>query len=304
VPGDDPPTKLLWPYGVLVQELVLPSGCDLRVIVAGDRVVGSEQREASPGEWRTNEALGGRALPAHPTEPEAALAIAAARAIGADFVGVDLPPLSDSAYIFIEVNSALDFNHVDDSLPGRNVYADIADALGLSGADRAPLKRRVRAQAPWASRPRRWRERRYLSAQPAKADYRVGETSRQDCAAAGPGKPIVRTGRQLARTVRTSRWPDRRATGPSDRPWTPASAGQSCYLALLCGTHPSVWQSRLGELLLAHGANSTSWGPGCLSWRELRAFALSGPAVATPASAQPRGLCYNTWRRRDLWSRL
>jgi RimK family alpha-L-glutamate ligase len=129
-------------HGVLVQELVPPRGYDLRVIVAGDRVVGAERREAAPGEWRTNEALGGRTLPAHPSEREGALAIAAARAIGADFVGVDLLPLPDSGYIVIEVNSALDFNDVDDSLPGRNVYADIADALGLSGADRAA------AQAP------------------------------------------------------------------------------------------------------------------------------------------------------------
>jgi RimK family alpha-L-glutamate ligase len=118
-------------HGVLVQELVPPRGIDLRVIIAGDRVVGGERRHAAPGEWRTNEALGGHARPAVPTELEGALAIAAARAIGADFVGIDLLPLPDGGYTVIEVNSALDFNHADDSLPGRDIYADVADALGL-----------------------------------------------------------------------------------------------------------------------------------------------------------------------------
>lgn len=128
--------------GVLVQELVPPRGVDLRVIVAGDRVVGAERRHAAPGEWRTNEAPGGRPVHADPTESEGALAIAATRAIGADFVGVDLLPLPEGGYTVIEVNSALDFNHADDSLPGRNVYMDVAAALGLTrrgrGASRRP----------------------------------------------------------------------------------------------------------------------------------------------------------------------
>lgn len=122
-------------HGVLIQDVVPPLGYDLRVIVAGGRVVGAERREAAPGEWRTNEALGGRAVHAQPSEEEGALAIDAARAIGGDLLGVDLLPLPDTGYVVIEVNSAVDFG-AEDSLPGRSVYVDAADALALGRANR------------------------------------------------------------------------------------------------------------------------------------------------------------------------
>jgi RimK family alpha-L-glutamate ligase len=117
-------------HGVLVQEFVPPMGYDLRVIVAGDRVVGAERRIAAPGEWRTNEALGGRAVQAQPSEREGALAVEAARAIGADLIAVDLLPAPGDGCIVIEVNGAVDFD-AEESLPGRDVYADAADALAL-----------------------------------------------------------------------------------------------------------------------------------------------------------------------------
>ena len=118
-------------HGVLVQELVPPLGYDLRVVVAGDRVVGAGRREAAPGEWRTNVALGGRFISSSPPQAAGALAIDAARAIGADLVGVDLLPDPGHGYVVIEVNGAVDFNEVEESLPGRSIYADIAEALAL-----------------------------------------------------------------------------------------------------------------------------------------------------------------------------
>ena len=62
---------------------------------------------AAPGEWRTNVSLGGRVEPAAPPPLARTLALAAAAAIRADFVGVDLLPTSNG-YVIAELNGAVD----------------------------------------------------------------------------------------------------------------------------------------------------------------------------------------------------
>ena len=79
--------------GALVQELVPPRGRDLRLIVASGNVVGAVTRIAPPGEWRTNVALGATRQPvAHVPRDASSLALAAAQAVDADLVAVDLFP--------------------------------------------------------------------------------------------------------------------------------------------------------------------------------------------------------------------
>jgi [lysine-biosynthesis-protein LysW]--L-2-aminoadipate ligase len=95
-------------HGAVVQELVPPLGWDLRVVVAAGRVVGAARRFAAPGEWRTNVSLGGRSEPAAPPPLARTLAIAAAAAIRADLVGVDLLPTRGS-FVVAEINGAVDF---------------------------------------------------------------------------------------------------------------------------------------------------------------------------------------------------
>ena len=95
-------------HGVLAQEVVEPLGWDLRVVVAGGRVVGAARRISAAGEWRTNVSLGGRSEPA-PAPPLARrLALEAAKAVRGDLVGVDLLPTA-CAYVVAEVNGAVDF---------------------------------------------------------------------------------------------------------------------------------------------------------------------------------------------------
>jgi len=127
-------------HGALVQELVPPLGHDLRLIVAGGRVVGGVRRRCAPGEWRTNVALGARREPLAEIPPAAgALAQAAAAALDADLVGVDLLPQADGSYVVLEVNGAADFTR-DYDLSG-DVFAAAAArlraCLGGFGATRA-----------------------------------------------------------------------------------------------------------------------------------------------------------------------
>jgi len=120
-------------HGALVQELVPPRLFDLRLLAAGGRIVGAAERRSAPGEWRTNISLGGSLHEVELTAEAIELGEAAVAAIGADFVGLDLLPLPRGGYTVLELNGAADF---DDrySLPGRDVYADIAEALGFARA--------------------------------------------------------------------------------------------------------------------------------------------------------------------------
>jgi [lysine-biosynthesis-protein LysW]--L-2-aminoadipate ligase len=95
-------------HGVLAQELVPPLGWDLRIVVAGGRVVGAARRSAATGEWRTNVSLGGVSEPVAPPPLARALALQAAAAVRGDLVGVDLLP-TRAAFVISEINGAVDF---------------------------------------------------------------------------------------------------------------------------------------------------------------------------------------------------
>jgi RimK family alpha-L-glutamate ligase len=115
--------------GALLQELVASDGWDIRLLVANGRVVGGVQRVAPEGQWRTNVSLGAARIPVNPNPEMCRLAIAAAVAVGADFVGVDLLPLEDG-YVVIETNGAVEFDRRYD-LDGGDVYTELVNALAL-----------------------------------------------------------------------------------------------------------------------------------------------------------------------------
>jgi RimK family alpha-L-glutamate ligase len=117
-------------HGALVQELVTRTTHDLRLIVAGARVVGAARRNAAPGEWRTNVSLGGSLAQADPDRAAVALAVRAVAAIGMDLAGVDLLPLPDGGHVVLELNGAVDFDGRY-SLRGSDAYLDAAAALDL-----------------------------------------------------------------------------------------------------------------------------------------------------------------------------
>ncbi|HEX6663919.1 MAG TPA: RimK family alpha-L-glutamate ligase [Gaiellaceae bacterium] len=124
--------------GALVQELVTRGRYDLRLIVAGGRVVGGARRDAAEGEWRTNVSLGGTISSAQLDPGAAALAEAATGAVGIDFAGVDLLPRAGGGHVVLELNGAVDFDGRY-SLRGGDAYLDAAAALGLPSGAQAEM---------------------------------------------------------------------------------------------------------------------------------------------------------------------
>ena len=124
-------------HGALAQELVEPRGWDLRLVVAGGRVVGAACRVARSGEWRTNAALGAQVEPVDPPPIARALALAAARAARADLVGVDLLPAPNGGFLVLELNGAVEFRPL--YAPQRDVFFDAVAALLEDGVRQPEL---------------------------------------------------------------------------------------------------------------------------------------------------------------------
>ena len=85
-----------------LQQVVDHGGRDLRAFVVGERVIGAIERRSAG--WRTNVSRGGRAVPVELPAVWAELAVRAARAVEADYAGVDLLPGADGSVYVLEVN--------------------------------------------------------------------------------------------------------------------------------------------------------------------------------------------------------
>jgi RimK family alpha-L-glutamate ligase len=86
-----------------LQEVVPHEGRDVRAFVVGDRVVAAAWRCAEG--WRTNVAQGARVERASLPPDLQDLSVRAARAVAAEYAGVDLLPLPDGRVFVLEVNS-------------------------------------------------------------------------------------------------------------------------------------------------------------------------------------------------------
>ena len=88
---------------IYLQKFIDHEGCDLRLLVIGDRVLGMRRR--NPLDWRTNVSRGAKSEPLDVTAELASLAHRAAATVGAPLAGVDLLPGRDGTMYAIEVNA-------------------------------------------------------------------------------------------------------------------------------------------------------------------------------------------------------
>ena len=157
-------------HGALVQELVPSRG--LRPAArrrCGDRSSAPSSAGRLPANGARTSVSGGGGGRRSPPPEACALALAAADAVGADLVGVDLVERPDGGWIVLELNGAVDFTD-DYALGGRRPVRRGGAAAGARGP-RAP---------PPRSRPSRARSRNGRGARdPARPDG-VRQAVRQD----------------------------------------------------------------------------------------------------------------------------
>ncbi len=88
---------------IYLQEFIPHEGCDLRVMVIGDQLLGMRRRH--PSDWRTNISLGATAELLEISDELAQLARRATAAVGTMIAGVDFLPGKDGRLYAIEVNA-------------------------------------------------------------------------------------------------------------------------------------------------------------------------------------------------------
>jgi [lysine-biosynthesis-protein LysW]--L-2-aminoadipate ligase len=108
---------------VYLQELIDKPGRDIRVLVAGDEVIGATYRYSE--NWRTGVAQNGRSEPCPLSAGLSELAMGAARAVGGGFLGIDLVEGPDGLQV-LEVNHTPEFRGFSDA-HGEGI--DVADVI-------------------------------------------------------------------------------------------------------------------------------------------------------------------------------
>ncbi len=116
-----------------LQRFVRHPGHDYRVFVLRGQVIGMMKRFAVGTDWRTNVSLGGRAEPCELGPEAQQLALAAARAVGAEMAGVDLiEDLDRNELVVLEVNAVPGWRALA-RVTGIDIAAAILAALRDSG---------------------------------------------------------------------------------------------------------------------------------------------------------------------------
>lgn len=109
---------------VLLEEFIKEAkGKDLRIFVAGDKIIAAMEREAKIGDIRSNIHAGGIGRPVELTAEEEKMAICATKAVGLEIAGVDLIR-SNRGPLIIEVNARPGFEGLEQA-----TGVDVADGI-------------------------------------------------------------------------------------------------------------------------------------------------------------------------------
>lgn len=114
-----------------LQELIDKPGRDIRVLVAGDEVIGATYRYGEG--WRTGVAMNGRSQPCPLSDEVTRLALGAARAVGGGFLGIDLVEDADGMYV-LEVNHTPEFRGFAGAHGADIDVADVMVSYALAAA--------------------------------------------------------------------------------------------------------------------------------------------------------------------------
>lgn len=115
--------KKITPKPMLFQQYVECGSKDYRLEVVGDEVVAAVMRTSS-GDFRANATLGGTMTAVVPTEEQCALAVLAAKAVGAEIAGVDILPGKEP--LLCEINANAHFKRLEEAT-GIDVAGKIVD---------------------------------------------------------------------------------------------------------------------------------------------------------------------------------
>ncbi|MFA6131496.1 MAG: RimK family alpha-L-glutamate ligase [Patescibacteria group bacterium] len=116
---------------LLLEEFIKEAeGKDLRIFVAGDKILAAMERSAKPGEVRANIHAGGAGHPVELSDEEKKIAVAAAKAVGLDIAGVDIIRSSRGPLV-LEVNARPGFEGLEEAT-GIDVAGGIIDYICTS----------------------------------------------------------------------------------------------------------------------------------------------------------------------------
>jgi ribosomal protein S6--L-glutamate ligase len=126
----------------IIQEFVkTKKTSDIRVIVAGKKILAAYKRKAAVNEIRANVHLGGTRLVHDLSDEQKRLAIASARALGADICGVDILNAKNPSVIEVNLSPSL---YTAKEITGRDVLKDVAKYLSKKTREFKEAKRKKR----------------------------------------------------------------------------------------------------------------------------------------------------------------